>query len=92
MMRLSVEGALMLCYLFLKDVTKRCGRKPILTIEARWYDEACRWLRLSHSSYPIKQKKLIERFPRRSMMGRNASTIRSHAGERDTTGITHGIG
>jgi transposase-like protein len=49
MMRLSVERTLMICYLFLKDVTRRYGRKPILTDEARWYDEACRWLRLEAS-------------------------------------------
>jgi transposase-like protein len=45
MMRLSVERTLlMICYLFLKDVRTRYGRKkPILTDKARWYDdEACR--------------------------------------------------
>lgn len=62
MMRLSVERTLMICYIFLKDVTKRYGRKPILTDEARWYDEACRWLRLPHHNYPVQEKNLIERF------------------------------
>lgn len=62
MMRLSVERTLMICYLFLKDVRKRYGRKPILTDEAGWYDEACRWLRLPHANYPVEEKNLIERF------------------------------
>jgi putative transposase len=62
MMRLSVERTLMICYLFLKDVTRRYGRRPILTDEARWYDEACRWLRLEHHNYPVEEKNLIERF------------------------------
>jgi putative transposase len=62
MMRLSVERTLMICYLFLKDVRKRYGRKPILTDKARWYDEACSWLRLPHRNYPVQEKNLIERF------------------------------
>src|SRR5713226_3994828 len=62
MMRLSVERRLMICYLFLKHVRRRYGRKPILTDEARWYDEACRWLRLEHSVYPTEEKNLVERF------------------------------
>jgi putative transposase len=62
MMRLSVERRLMICYLFLKDLRSRYGRKPILTDQARWYDEACRWLRLPHHNYPVKEKNLIERF------------------------------
>ncbi len=61
-MRLSAERTLMICYLFLKDVRRRYGRKPILTDEARWYDEACRWLRLEHSVYPTEEKNLVERF------------------------------
>jgi putative transposase len=62
MMRLSVERTIMICYLFLKDVRSRYGRKPILTDEAKWYDEACRWLRLPHRNYPVEEKNLIERF------------------------------
>ncbi len=61
-MRLSVERRLMICYLFLKHVRRRYGRKPILTDEARWYDEACRWLRSEHSVYPTEEKNLVERF------------------------------
>jgi len=61
-MRLSVERTIMICYLFLKDVRSKYGRKPILTDEARWYDEACRWLRLPHQNYPVEEKNLIERF------------------------------
>jgi putative transposase len=62
MMHLSVERTLMIRYLFLKRVRSKYGRKPILTDHARWYDEACRWLRLPHANYPIEEKNLIERF------------------------------
>ena len=62
MMRLSVERTIMICYLFLKDVRARYGRKAILTDEAQWYNEACRWLRLPHANYPVQEKNLIERF------------------------------
>jgi putative transposase len=62
MMHLSVERTLMICYLFLKRVRAMYGRKLIVTDEARWYDEACRWLRLEHHNYPVEEKNLIERF------------------------------
>jgi putative transposase len=65
MMHLSVERTIMICYLFLKRVRIKYGRKPILTDKAAWYDEACRWLRLPHSNYPIEEKNLIERFIQR---------------------------
>jgi transposase-like protein len=56
MMHLSVERTLMVCYLFLKRVRARYGRKPILTDEAQWYHEACRWLRLPHSTIPSRRR------------------------------------
>jgi len=62
MMHLSVERTLMVCYLFLKGVRTRYGRKPILTDGALWYVEACNWLRLSHRVYQIEEKNLMERF------------------------------
>ena len=62
MVHLSVERTIVICYLFLKRVRYKYGRKPILTDRAGWCDEACRWLRLPHSNYPVEEKNLIERF------------------------------
>ncbi len=45
-----------------KELCNRLGRKPILTDTARWYNEACKWLRLPHQVYGTKLKNLIERF------------------------------
>ncbi len=62
MMHLSVERTILVCYMFLKRLRARYGRKPILTDAAGWYGDACRWLRLPHSVYPLAEKNLIERF------------------------------
>lgn len=62
MMHLSAERTLMVCYLFLKRVRNRYGRKPILADGALWCVEACRWLRLEYSVYPVEEKNLMERF------------------------------
>lgn len=62
MMHLSLERTLLVCYFFLKGVRARYGCKPILTDGALWYPDACRWLRLKHSVYPVEEKNLIERF------------------------------
>jgi predicted AAA+ superfamily ATPase len=36
------------CYQFFKELRKRFGRKIKFTDGARWYNEACIWLRLKH--------------------------------------------
>ena len=62
MMHLSRERTLFVCYHIFKQLRSRYGRKPIFTDGARWYNEACRWLRLKHSVYGTKLKNLMERF------------------------------
>lgn len=42
--------------------TQVYGRKPIFTDGARWYDNACKWLRLQHNVYDTELKNLMERF------------------------------
>jgi putative transposase len=37
-------------------------RKPILTDGVRWYNDACKWLRLKHYVYAADLKNLMERF------------------------------
>jgi transposase-like protein len=46
MTHLSRERAIFVCYQFFKQLQIRYGRKPIFTDGARWYNDACRWLRL----------------------------------------------
>jgi putative transposase len=60
MMHLSVKRTMVVCYLFLIRVRGLYGRKPILTYKVRRYDEACRWLRMPDSNYPMEEN-LIER-------------------------------
>ncbi|MFQ6134399.1 MAG: DDE-type integrase/transposase/recombinase [Nitrososphaerales archaeon] len=62
LMHLSVERTLLVCYMFLKRVRARYGRKSVLTDGALWYPDACRWLRLPHAVYPVQEKNLMERF------------------------------
>ncbi len=45
--RVSYNQSILDAYLFLKEVRRRYGRRPIWTDEGLWYPEACRWLRLS---------------------------------------------
>jgi putative transposase len=62
MMHLSRERTLFVCYEFFKKLRSRYGRKPILTDGARWYNDACKWLRLKHYVYGADLKNLMERF------------------------------
>jgi putative transposase len=63
MMHLSRERTIFICYRFFKQLRKRYGgRKPIFTDGARWYNDACRWLRLNHQVYGTELKNLMERF------------------------------
>lgn len=62
MMHLSRERTIFICYQFFKQLRDRYGRKPIFTDGARWYDDACKWLRLQHQVYGTELKNLMERF------------------------------
>lgn len=63
MMHLSRERTIFVCYQFFKRLRNRYGgRKPIFTDGARWYNDACKWLRLQHQVYGTELKNLMERF------------------------------
>ena len=62
MMHRSRERTIFVCYQFFKQLRNRFGRKPIFTDGARWYNDACKWLRLPHQVYGTKLKNLMERF------------------------------
>ena len=62
MMHISRERTIFICYQFFKQLRKRYGRKPIFTDGARWYDDACKWLRLQHHVYGTELKNIMERF------------------------------
>ncbi len=62
MMHLSRERTIFVCYQFLRQLRNRYGRKAIYTDGARWYDDACKWLRLKHQIYDAGLKNLMERF------------------------------
>ena len=51
MMRLSRVRTIFVCYQFFKKLRKKFGKKPIFTDGARWYNDACKWLRLKHIVY-----------------------------------------
>ena len=59
--RVSYNQSTLDAYLFLKELRRRYGLKPIWTDDANWYPEACRWLRLEHHVYGDEWKNLIER-------------------------------
>ena len=59
--RISYNQSILDAYLFLKELRKRYGLKPIWTDEGVWYPEACRRARLEHHVYPVEWKNLIER-------------------------------
>jgi putative transposase len=62
MMHLSRERTIFVCYQFFKQLRNKFGRKPIFTDGARWYNDACKWLRLKHHVYGTEMKNLMERF------------------------------
>jgi len=59
--RISYNQSELDAILFLKELRRTYGLKPIWTDEGPWYPEACRFLRLEHQVYPIEWKNLIER-------------------------------
>src|ERR1700730_661386 len=59
--RISYNQSILDAYLFLKEVRRRYGVKPIWTDDAVWYPEACRWARLEHHVYDHDWQNLIER-------------------------------
>jgi putative transposase len=61
-MHLSRERTIFVCYRFFKHLRHRYGRKLVYTDGARWYNDACRWLRLRHIIYGTEMKNLMERF------------------------------
>ncbi|MGB9659999.1 MAG: DDE-type integrase/transposase/recombinase [Nitrososphaerales archaeon] len=48
-------------YLFLKELRRRYGRKPIYTDDASWYPLACKWLKLEHHVFDDEWKEFMER-------------------------------
>ncbi|AFU57863.1 putative transposase [Candidatus Nitrososphaera gargensis Ga9.2] len=72
------------------------GRKPIFTDGARWYNEACRWLRLPHLVYGTELKNLmVEQFIQQVKDDRtqNVSTTIFHVEKRQiATGGMCGTG
>jgi putative transposase len=61
-MHLSRERTIFVCYQFFKLLRHRYGRKLVYTDGARWYNDACRGLRLRHIIYGTKMKNMMERF------------------------------
>ena len=59
--RISYNQSILDAYLFLKEVRRRYGLKPIWTDDAVWYPEACRWTRLEHHVYGQELKNYMER-------------------------------
>jgi putative transposase len=59
--RISYNQSELDAILFLRELRRRYGRKPVWTDDALWYPEACRWLRLEHHVYPVEWKNLMER-------------------------------
>ncbi len=63
MMHLSRERTIFICYQFFKQLRNRYGRrKLIFTDGAKWYNDACKWLRLKHQVYDTELKNIMERF------------------------------
>jgi putative transposase len=62
MMHLSRERRIFVCYQFFKQLRNRYGKKPVFTDGARWYNDACKWLRLPHHVYGTELKNIMERF------------------------------
>jgi putative transposase len=62
MMHISRERTILVCYQFFRELRKRFGRKSIFTDGARWYKDACKWLRLKHQVYRTELKNVMTRF------------------------------
>jgi putative transposase len=62
MIHLSRDRTILVCYQFFKQLRSKYGRKSIFTDGARWYNDACKWLRLKHNVYDIYLKNIMERF------------------------------
>jgi putative transposase len=58
---ISYNQSILDAHVFLKEIRRRYGRKPIWTDDAAWYPEACRWSRLEHHVYSQELKNQIER-------------------------------
>src|SRR5579884_2798995 len=78
-MHLSRERTIFVCYHFFKQLRNRYGRKLILTDGALWYDQACRWLRLSHKVYNIEMKNRWKDSSNISRTGQNVLMTTFHA-------------
>jgi transposase-like protein len=92
-MHLSRERTIFVCYQFLRQLRNRYGRKAIYTDGARWYDDACKWLRLKHQIYDTGLKNLMERFVQQIKdRTQNALTIIFHVGKRIVIASMFGIG
>jgi putative transposase len=61
-MHISRERTIFVCYQFFKELKKRFGRKPIFADGARWYKDACKWVRLKQQVYATELKNIMERF------------------------------
>ncbi len=64
MVHLSKERTIV-CYQFLRQLRDKygCSSKAIYIDGARrWYNNACKWLRLKHKVYDTGLKNLMERF------------------------------
>jgi transposase-like protein len=59
---ISRERTIFVYYQFFKKLLKRFGRKLIFTDGARWYNDACKWLRLKHRIYGTELKNVMEGF------------------------------
>ena len=57
MVHISRERTIFVCYQLFKELRKRFGRKLIFTDGARWYNDACKWLRLKHIVYETSMMK-----------------------------------
>ena len=62
MIHLSRERTIFVCYQFFRQLRHDYGKKSVFTDGARWYNIACRWLRLPHQMYGTELKNVMERF------------------------------
>lgn len=60
--RLPAERTIFVCRHLFKQLRNRYRNNPIYTDGARWYNQACRRLRLKHIIYETKLRKIMESF------------------------------